>query len=472
MNELIELEDRLRATLRRKADQIEVPASEYAPDAVRVVELADVGRPRHRLVYAAAGIAITIAVGAAVLVATSGDAGRNPSRGRQQPPMTSGVTSQPVGPALAPSYVPPGLQLWDMKTRSDAHGPFAYTTQLFGVVDATGAPSPGILLRIQPGAGGAVGDPVTVRGMTGSSAAPKEGVETSETISWDEGGAAVSATVRGLSREEAVAALNSLRLRSSDPRDGYEPGSLPLLGETLAKSAPVASIGGTFQYASGPLVNGTPAVLRVETATHADYPGYLGFWIEGTRAGDGSVLKRDPGWGVDAAWPDGRQVLVYSKTDDWPTLERIALGARSTSPSDLAVLQQGVDRRLAAMPVIVTASLNGSKVELRGVNAPAVLCIDRDGTSRCGSPFGAEGETGDPLEVSAIIDGAWRLVVASRVPVQIRADTTGTGPDLAQHVTTNGWDFALADVPADLGQVMVFAGPDFHQGTGAGRPND
>jgi hypothetical protein len=473
MIDVAEVEGRVREALHRKAEQIDSAAPGFSSDTVAVIELADARRPARRAVYAAASVVAVLLVGVGILFATTDDTGRGANPSPSLPPTAPPVTGSGGAGALAPGFVPEGLDLWNVTAAPQFETAFAlsYTTQLFGVVDDAGAPSPGLLLRIQRASGTATGDPVTVRGVAGSSAAPKEGVETSETISWNEGGAMISATVRGMTRGEAVAALDALRPRSADLQDGFDAGSLPLLGETLAKREHTASVRGRFDYAPAPVVGGDSPKLQVVTATSADFPGYLGFWIEGKREADGSVVKRDPGWGLDVAWPDGRQVLVYSDTDDWSVLERVARSVKPVTEAELDELRHGVNARLAALPVIVSAGMSGQSVELRGAGAPAALCFDLGAEKRCGSPYGQFGGGTDEFSVSAIVDGSWRLVYASRVPVHINGADAPGGRDLAQHVTVNGWDFAFADPPDDLSQVTIVSGPEYTQGMGLPRPD-
>ena len=60
-----------------------------------------------------------------------------------------------------------------------------------------------------------MGAALTVRGLPGVAAAPKEAVGATERISWTEAGGAVDAVARGMSRDEALAVLRVVHLRTS-----------------------------------------------------------------------------------------------------------------------------------------------------------------------------------------------------------------------------------------------------------------
>ena len=119
----------------------------------------------------------------------------------------------------------------------------------------------------------------------------------------------------------------------------------------------------------------------------------------------------DTGWGLDLAYPDGRQILVYSKTDDWPTLERIARSVHVLSPEATATLQASVFRRAASVPTLAEAEADGGRGSLHGVGSPSVLCLTLAGATSCGSPANANaGGTGPYLvSGSTTARGAWSL---------------------------------------------------------------
>ena len=322
-----DLEARVRATYAAKVSQ--VPAAAARDDGAVLTHVTPRRPSRRRLAVAAAVVAV-VAVGTAGAIAVARDhtGQRVATRPTHRPNRSAAV---PSASGLAPTTIPPDVHLVDVVDRYADGATGFEPTQLFGRLDTTGAPSPGVLLRMQPSTGGtSVGDPLTVRGVAGVSATPKEAVGASVRISWTEGDAAIDAVVRGMSQADAIAFLDALRPRGASPLQGFDATTLPLLGEQL--TAPAAGRNLTYQYdtAAGRAPADPPA-LEIVTQPNASYPGYLGLWIQGSRQADGSVTVRDPGWGLDLAWPDGRQILVNSRTDDWARLEAVARGVHKVS---------------------------------------------------------------------------------------------------------------------------------------------
>lgn len=430
------------------------------------------GRPsssRHRgfLVTAAlVAIAVIVVVGLTVLL--SGPQHRNARVDVSDGP-AAGPTTIASTPWFAPTVVPSELELWNVSSNAEGSGK-GESVQLFGRVDSTGAPSPGILLRMQPSSGGTkFGTALTVRGVAGVAGSPKEAVGATDRISWTEAGAAIDAVIRGLTRQQAIDALNGLTLRTTNALDGFQPATLPLLGEQLA-SAPPSGERTTFSYGPADLAPGAEPALQVHTSLHATYPGYLGLWIQGTRQSDGSVVVRDPGWGLNLAWPDGRQILVDSKSDDWSTLENIGRSVQTVSQADTDATQKALTRRLERLSVAAQASSGPIDARLHATTGPLAICAAIKQVNHCGSPFSTSGASPTDYVVSFTNDGTWYVVVAAATPAEIRTYAQGTTPDIAKHVTSGSWDFAIAAIPDGGDQVLVSDGPDHLQGWGLSRP--
>lgn len=255
-----ELAARIRAACGAQADRLVVDARPLELDrAAGLAAPAAATAPRRGRWLAVAAVVALLAGVAATAVALRPD---DPS---QDVVAGSTTTAPPVptGPTwLAPSAPPLGLELQSVAWRQQPEAT-GRRAQLFE------APGGGrVLVLVQPSdvGGQGAGEAVVVRGAPGQAAPSKEDGDRSTTITWFEG-ASLEARFIGMGQAEAVALLDALEWRSTDPIDGY---ARPAAGAArlVAEAAPqVTTQNAELTYADAPTSVGPGEGTQVQIHT-------------------------------------------------------------------------------------------------------------------------------------------------------------------------------------------------------------
>ncbi len=455
-----EVERRLGTTVRAKAAQVVVERGGFDEERTPLTEMEIVAarRPRRALVAVATAVAVAAAASGVVIVT-------RPNAG------SDGVVTETSIPAalVAPASVPPGQQLWALTSNTTHHQGFV--RQLFGDEAPDGSVSSGLLVdfkhaaKVRPGFPDdrlQAGTPVVVRGQHGVSRAVLDADIRTTEIEWIDGNTDLTVTVHGMALDAAVLVLDALRPRGANLMDGFDAAdgsrSFRLLGQDLGV-APAAGIDASLEYSAAAPAQTSPPEYAVRTSSSAGLAGYLRVWLLGHRATDGTTVDDEVDWGVTVVWPDGRQVTVqtYPVHRDPALLERIARSATALDDGAAAALAAEAQARVAALPVLGTATVPAGTIELHGTVAPVAVCLRVSGSApACSNPFQgrafaptAPTYSVGPAYASALIDGHWYVFGASRFVMSF----VHTTPLPTQRGTIDGVQFAVVAVPAGIDTV-------------------
>ena len=454
-------------------------------------EQAPIPTPPAALRRRAPAVIGALAAGTAVVVvAVAVDAG-HPSTHRLT--VTSSETSTTAAahairdvalgaaPMLVPAWTPAGLDLWSAtSTTSDRGSDFPF--QVFGTVGTEGAPAPGVLFtfqRLAPLSNEKVtgASSARVRGTDAAVDAAKEGVGTQ--ITWIEGNTQIGATFRGVTTDQAVVMLDALHTRSGDPTQGFDPATAPagygLLAEDLTHDSSRVGVDATLAYVGS--TPGPGADIEIDARTNSGAMSFWNTWIGGNRAPDGAAVEPDS-YGayrsMTIAWRDGRWISVRSTSANPATLERIARSAHLLPAGGTDAVVAGVDRRLANLPTLGTASLDSATVELHGRAQRVAVCVRFAAIPVCRANL----DPNDPTAVSGemLADGRWLVFGASSTgaPILSPNEPTLKMAALPSDTATIGqWHVALATVDPSIPHVYVStpSGPNSWAITTMVRPN-
>jgi hypothetical protein len=491
---------RLTTTLRTKAAQaVAIPTGTAAPpfdptrwpaSTVDVEDHDDIPHgagswpaprpPRWRWMAPAAAAVVVAALAGALAVARSGDT-------RDNGVVTAAVPDPPDG-WLVPTWAPEGMDLWHLDWTGPADTRDDTTSwsfhQLFGDPDAERA----IYVEAYTLESQRLdtGDRVTIRGQDGRAAPSVDTRQTVDTFQWHEQDTAITAYVKGLSRDEALAELEALRWRTDQAGDGFEPpadGSLPLRGEW--GTGPEPNHHAEFLYSQGvPTANPANAGpgVRISTSTTGGTLGYIDEWFwrgpDAPGAGEGPIRLYDPEADeFRIFWPDGREVYIStvtpSSSDVGPsreTLERIADSLTVVGETELAMLRDGAAAQVGALPTLASAETGVGSLEVHGDGAFHVACLRVSGGQalRCGQPQVTEpGARGTPVLLDGwAIDGTWYVSVAATGTERRLYGDRGDQPTddvLPAEVATDGaWQILWTEPPSDVTAVTT----NFDEGLG------
>ena len=474
--EVDELERRVVETLRAKAAQVAVAATEFDAQRTPVSEMIAVSARRPRLAVLAFATAIAVAAAATGVVIVTRPGGHS-----------DGVVTESSSPAalFAPTWVPAGEHLWSLTANASSHAGFV--RQLFGNEAPDGSVPSGLMVDVKraaelrpgfPDTRLRPGTPVVVRGLHGVTRSVVDADIALSEVEWIEGDTDVTVTVRGVSPDAAVLVLDALRPRGSSLMDGFDPAdgtsSFRLLGQDLG-TEPGAGVDARFEYsAASPLANSLPD-YSVSSSSSAGLAGYLRVWLMGRRTTDGTTVDDERDWGVTVVWPDGRQITArtYPADHDVALLERIARSAMTLDDGPAATLAAEAEARVAALPVLGTATLPAGDIEFHGTAAPVAVCLRVRGSApACGTPFQGRAfapttpayDVG-PAFASAVIDGKWYVFGASRFVMSFVGNVPpstivtprfpSTTPLPSEKGTIDGVNVALVVVPAGTDSVTL-----------------
>jgi len=372
-----------------------------------------------------------------------------------------------ASPFYAPAWVPPGEDLQAVSSTSASYTPLA--AQLFGGSAAGGVETPNLYVEFQPVMpGDGVGSTSTrIRGQDASVLAPKDAAAADVQMMWVEHDVQMTAIVRGISQARAISILDALRLRSSDPTQGFDPGSAPsdmhLLGERSAATGAVASVDASFSYTSGQPADSRRFDFGVATQTHSPYPGYLRTWIGGSRNADGAAVEPDSWNGMRSltiTWPDGHDVVIQSPVADAATLDRMARSIALLSADDAQQLVTTLDARFASLPLLGRVALADGALELHGNGMPQALCLRDAGVASPVCTADATPGTALAFAGSALRGDRW-IVFAGLQNAPPSFDEGPPYPGVAtvavpdERGEVDGWHLALAAVPASVNTIQV-----------------
>jgi len=185
-----------------------------------------------------------------------------------------------------------------------------------------------------------------------------------------------------------------------------------------------------------------------------------------------TTIRRGDGPSATMVWPDGHTVIVQMRDGlDESVAERVGASIQVKSIAELARMRTDLSDRLAAGPVLATATVPAGRLELIGTGEPTAICLavaggERTCTGRDDTPYWRP----TPIVASSIVGGTWYVFAASRNPIDLTGQprttvsavdptTTTTGPAGARPTTVKaipadtasdgGWNFAVLSVPAD-----------------------
>ena len=297
-------------------------------------------------------------------------------------------------------------------------------------------------------------------------------------LSWSEGGTLVSATMRGMTWQDAVVVLDSLEAR--DPLDlakGYDPpggSTWRLLGEQV-HGVPTPRMGALFVFDHHPPTGTAAPELIVQTGSAGSLAPYLRAAFAGTIEPDGratNLIERatmTSGPAFETVWPDGRSVTVYAAdVAGGDTLDTVMGGIEPADLDRARQLKREVTDRLGAVPVVASAELPSGRVEVVGEASPTAVCFTTtDGERTCSSRFPISYAFDGEVLIGQTFQGKpWKVFVASRSPIELVAhdDDLGVGtgqsalstqPELA---TDGDWYLGLITAPDGADRVDLNTG--------------
>jgi hypothetical protein len=451
---------RLTRTLEAKAGQAGADVTDRVPPR---------RTGRRRLLLPAAAVAVVAALGAGTIAL---------QRTRDETPVSTVTLGDPPDGWLVPTWVPEGMELWGVESSSSS-GPGGFgeagtIPQLFGDPDGGRAIYiTSFRYDLRPG----TAEQVTVRGQVGQAGRGWDVEETDvgDAITWNERGATVTALYRGVTRNEAIAALDSLEWRSDDPADGFAPpsgGSWPLRGE-------VGSHGPVGRDAVLLYGDGRPELWIHTSSSSAVSAEYLDAWYEqGPEAGDGERPLRsydEDGHELTVLWPDGRSITIsptggtQAQLPSLATLDRIADSLTVASDADLAALRDTAGANIEALPVLASAGTRIGTVDVHGDGELLQLCLRSPSApgSSCNTDPASGGTSPDGTAIATAewtIDGAWYVVVASTgaEPEIVGGRDPRGSPDAgelpAETTTAGEWTVRLVQPAPDIQMVCTSSG--------------
>ncbi|MGH9113359.1 MAG: hypothetical protein ACRDZN_13860, partial [Acidimicrobiales bacterium] len=297
-----------------------------------------------------------------------------------------------------------------------------------------------------------------------------------DAIAWDERGATITALYKGLTRDEAVAAIESLEWRSDDPADGFaapSDGSWPLRGEVGGWQPGGRDI--RLLYSQGvPTSDAAEGRLGLwihTSSSSAVSASYLEAWYEqGPAAGGGerplSSYEHD-GHELSVLWPDGRSISIspmgvpQSELPSRAMLERIAGSLTVATEADLAALSDTSGDNIEALPVVASAGTSIGTVDIHGESGYLQLCLRGPSEQRpsCGTDTLVGGLSADGTAIATgewTVDGTWYVVVASKgyEPEIVGGRDRSSAPDLgelpAETTTVGPWTVRLVRAAPDI----------------------
>jgi hypothetical protein len=389
---------------------------------------------RRRLLPVVAGACTVLVAGALALMgAGRGDDGRTRTAETttSTPSPDRSASGAPDG-LLLPGWVPEGMQLWSAEWYVSG-AQVGHTYQLFGDPDAGGA----VLVWLQPQSNPLpAGEPTRVRGRPAVvESRTDDPWPTTRALSWSENGSSITASFRGMSTDDAIAALDGLRWRSSSYEEGFaDPGdrSLPLQGET-APGAGGAMLAATFHYSDG-----LPATsvwegrrfLDISTSIPSGEGGSRLVDLQESFYGERRALS-EPVVSVEQTiairtWADGRHGLVDSQgsVSDEAALRRVAEDLRSGTSDDFDRLRAEATAQRARLPLVSSAGLPTGVLEVRGEGGFTALCL----TVVAHEPTCGMGPATRGPVLSVVVDGVWYVAAASTSgEPSVQAALPGTG---------------------------------------------
>jgi hypothetical protein len=479
-----QLEDRVTSLLARTAAAIEV-----RPDVDRVLHPGgptehqpprggEPARSRPRRLLPAAALVVVVALAGATAVAL-----RDGRRAPDAEPADTVTVGDPPDGWIVPTWVPEGLQPWTVEWHTTLPEPTGdMLPQLFGNPDGGRALLVTSYYEMHPDG---VSE-VTVRGRTGQ-AGPgmDEGKDMGDGIGWEERGLELTALFRGMSADEAIAALDALEWRSDDPADGFAPpdgGPLPLHAE--ASREPSAGRDTMLLYSDGPPPSGVDdgrLGLQIFTSTNGTLPGrYLEAWYQqGPAAGGGErplTSFDEDRHGLSVLWPDGRSIditpigLPQADLPGREVLQRVADSTTAMTDADLTTQRAAAETATAALPVVASAETRIGTLTVQGDDSFLRLCHRGPSDPAPSCPvddFGSGVPSDDGtahLSDDWIVDGEWYVVVAStgEPPLIIDGRDSGTPLDAdelpAETATAGDWTIRLVQPAPDIEVVCIGSG--------------
>jgi hypothetical protein len=408
-----------------------------------------IGR-RRILGSMAAGILAAAVVAAAVVAGGDGE----------EPVRLSGVPAVPEG-ALAPDWTgPAGWELSGLDWRAEPGNAglrlsAPTTAQLLG--DPADADTPDAALLVEANAGSSPDgmQPTTVRGTPGLWG-PDERDPAQTALLWAEQDVDMRASFRGMTLEQAVAALDGLVVRAGGPEAGFDvppgglptdvPGGLVLLGEATDGSpstSPPAVLAtyGPRRSAAGMDMGALEASAAVRTVARSGgaTPAYVTAWHLGGRDGEGVAEWWSPDDGTGQASlvtvrPDGSLVDVAIDPEaaaDVNDPEEMARDITSTvgpvTAEQLSDTWSGLVDQWVAQDLLVAVPTDAGTVELRGPADGPVLCLRAGDLLTCEPAdhpslgvLPAEGSEGQWTAVVRTDEGDALLAVSDAGPVLLQ----------------------------------------------------
>lgn len=429
---------------------------------------------RRRLLLPAAALLVVVALVGAGAVAVS--------RGGESDGDVRIVSlGDPPEGWLVPTWMPEGMDLWGVDSSGSQGLERDAIAQLFGDPDAGRAIYvTSSRYEVRPD----TAEQVSVRGQAGKAGRgwDVEESDVGDAIGWEERGVAIVALFKGVTRAEAVAALDSLEWRSDDPADGFAPpseGSLPLRAEVSSRQSVDRDV--ILLYSDGvpDLATGERLGLWVHTSSSTAISiGYLeGWYLQGSEAGGGErpLSSYDPDrHELRVVWPDGRSIDIspVGGTPSQPlsraVLEDIADSLTVGTEADLAAMRDAVGAGVEALPVVASAATSIGTVDVRGEGDFLRLCRrgpGDDGPS-CVTDMRGGGSANGTTVVSGewTVDGTWYVAVASKgdVPQIVGGRDRSSLPDAgelpAETTTVGDWTIRLVQPAPDIELVCTTSG--------------
>ena len=466
-----------------------------ALEALPITPAAPVGR--GWVVWVAGVAAAAVLVAAIVMI----DAVRQPSLDVGDDPAPTLVGT---GTGWAPTWVPDGLELWDLQvqelTEEERLGGtdpgaaptvqqlvVAGSTRLFVAIGAAD--------RYLAGADSSLPD-VQVRGLPGRSTPVRGGDDASDGVQlvWEEAGQTFAVTADGADPGAAIALLDRLELADpADPGAGFRApadGSAAVRTDDDRAAVPgELPIAARFGYSAGQpasevldLTISTVGPWSGRATSSMGPSGYLYAAFRGEVRPDGVALSFSAGRpsqgppSVQAVWPDGRTVYASGTGLDRASAERIVLGVEAVPATELEQRAGVVSERLGSGEVLARAELPSATVEVIGAPGPGALCLTVEARRQCSlrdRMAGPGGSVPAPTQFgfgTELLDGRWYLFGANEGPVDVTVElgadsgtTTGTGPPdpsvQAETATDGTWTVALLVVPDGFDRATI-ASPD------------
>lgn len=441
-----------------------------------VVEEQSPQRRRRPLLPAVALIVVLALAGAGVVSSLGGS---------NDGDVRTVTLGEPPDGWLVPTWAPEGMDVWGVESSSGSGPSFDSDPdtipQLFGDPDAGRAfYITSSRYEVRPD----TAEQVSVRGQTGQAGRSwdVEESDVGDAIRWQERGVAITALYQGMTRNEAVAALDSLEWRSDDAADGFAPPSdvsWPLVAEVSSQQRGSRRDVSLF-YSEGVPALDTPEglTLLVHTSSSSAISiDYLDEWyLQGSEAGGGEepLSRYDPDrYQLRVFWPDGRSTYIVQVGHSPPSqppsramLERIADSMTVATEADLAVLRDTVGGAVEALPVLASAATGIGTVEVHGEGGFLRLCLlgpSEGGASCMTDTNGGRSSADGTAMVSGewTVDGTWYVVVASTgdVPRIVGGRDRSSAPDAgelpAETTTADDWTIRLFRPAPDIDQVCM-----------------